>query len=851
MSLADLRKKSSTLFATDVLNKVKTKKQAKTAISSSNSLLDKITKICKLVNEKLGKYKEQFEIVTDINVLKNYINEAIKNDELAIDTETTGLNPIDDKIVGLCLYTPSLKPVYVPINHISLISKVRLTNQLTNEQVAECLKVLIGTSTKLIYFNAKFDIRVIKNQLGIDLSVYWDSAIAARVLKENELENSLKYLWTKYCCKEDESEYFTFEKFFKGYTFDLIPIDTAVLYAAKDPLMTYELYKFQEPYLTQENEVCKKCGFEKLASLYRNIELPIIKAVAEIEDNGITINKEYAKELSVKYRAILEQKLEDFNKVLQNYKDQIIQYKSTHKSCIENPINLNSPKQLGELFYDILKVESISKKEPRGTGEDILKKLNHPLCEPISAYREVNKLLTTYIEKLPEVVSPTTQKVHCNFKQIGTDTGRFASSDPNLQNIPAHNKDIRLMFEASKEEFLKSKDKVLEGLMYDYFPFIGKYSQDLVIGDEIVKDVFINNITKDEFEIKLVLNNDCKVKITRINILIGSDYSQQEPKITAELSGDEEFIRQCAEGKDAYGIIASITYGLPYEECLEFFPDGSYNKEGDGRRAAAKKVLLAICYGKTNKTLAEDLGVPEEKAQEITDSILRSIPSLKRFMQESQDNARKYGYVETMYGRRRYLPNMQLEPYEIKAKGAKSFDPFFDSEELGVVNDIERLKQKYITELTNAKWYKQKRQIKEQAEKDGFQIVENTKLIEDAKRKCVNSRVQGSAADQTKIALQNIYVNETMKKIKWKTLLLIHDEIIGECPLIYAKTGGETLVKCMLDAAKDIRAGAKCDETYQFRWYDDKQGKEIKIDNMSQSEIFELVEQKMKEVKGQ
>ena len=461
MSLADLRKKSSTLFTTDVLNKVKTKKQAKTAISSSNSLLDKITKICKLVNEKLGKYKEQFEIVTDINILNNYINEAIKNDELAIDTETTGLNPIDDKIVGLCLYTPSLKPAYVPINHISLISKVRLTNQLTNEQVAECLKVLTKTSTKLIYFNAKFDIRVIKNQLGIDLSVYWDSAIAARVLKENELENSLKYLWTKYCCKEDESEYFTFEKFFKGYTFDLIPIDTAVLYAAKDPLMTYELYKFQEPYLTQENELCKKCGFEKLASLYRNIELPIIKAVAEIEDNGITINKEYAKELSVKYRAILEQKLEDFNKALQNYKDQIIQYKSTHKSCIENPINLNSPKQLGELFYDILKVESISKKEPRGTGEDILKKLNHPLCEPILAYREVNKLLTTYIEKLPEVVSPTTQKVHCNFKQIGADTGRFASSDPNLQNIPSHNGDIRLMFEASKWEYLKSKYKVL------------------------------------------------------------------------------------------------------------------------------------------------------------------------------------------------------------------------------------------------------------------------------------------------------------------------------------------------------------------------------------------------------
>jgi DNA polymerase I-like protein with 3'-5' exonuclease and polymerase domains len=151
------------------------------------------------------------------------------------------------------------------------------------------------------------------------------------------------------------------------------------------------------------------------------------------------------------------------------------------------------------------------------------------------------------------------------------------------------------------------------------------------------------------------------------------------------------------------------------------------------------------------------------------------------------------------------------------------------------------LKQNYLNEISKAKWYKDKKAIKERAEKDGLHIHDNTRFIDEAKRQCVNSRIQGSAADQTKIAIHNLYINKRLKELGWRTLLLVHDEIIGECPLIFAKECGELLCQCMIDAAKDLRTGAKCDATYVFRWYDDQFKEDIPVETMSQEEIEQLV----------
>ena len=219
---------------------------------------------------------------------------------------------------------------------------------------------------------------------------------------------------------------------------------------------------------------------------------------------------------------------------------------------------------------------------------------------------------------------------------------------------------------------------------------------------------------------------------------------QQEPKLTADMSNDEQFIKDCASGKDAYGTIASIAFNKPYEECLEFYLDengnktNKVNKEGKERRSISKIILLGICYGKSMKSIAEDLNVSEEKATEIYNAVLTNIPGLKNFMIESQEMAKTFGWVETKWGRRRHIPEMQLPQYDVIIKGNKNFDPFFDSKELGVIDDTDRLKQKYIDDLLNAKYYKQKQQIKEKAEKDGFKIIDNTRTISDAERQCVN-----------------------------------------------------------------------------------------------------------------
>lgn len=319
-------------------------------------------------------------------------------------------------------------------------------------------------------------------------------------------------------------------------------------------------------------------------------------------------------------------------------------------------------------------------------------------------------------------------------------------------------------------------------------------------------------------------------------------FAQQEPKITADLSNDEQFIKDCASGKDAYATIASIAFNKPYEDCLEFYLDENgqkthkVNKEGKQRRSQAKIILLGICYGKTMKSIAEDLNVSEEKATEIYNAVLRNIPGLKRFMDESQEMARQLGYVEDKWGRRRYIPDMQLPPFEVTSVGTKNFDPFFDSEELGVVDDCERLRRKYLQEISQAKYKQQKEKIKLNAEKDGFKIKENTRKIEDAIRQCVNARVQGSAASQSKVAMRLIGTNPELKKLKFKMELLVHDEIIGEAPFVNVQEVEPIFQQCMLDSAKDLRTGAQCDCSCVQRWY----GDEIEIEDLTMETLQKL-----------
>lgn len=432
----------------------KSKTNKSTTTVKRSGIISMLADARKIVDDKLGKYKNEYFVIRDLNTLIAYLRESSNNGVIAIDTETTGLNPISDKLVGLCLYTPTSKACYIPINHVSYITGERVDNQLTEQDIKTAFESL-AKDTKVIMFNAQFDIRVLRNQCNVYLTCYWDCYIAMRCLNENEKDNSLKKLHQKFVLKNAEDE-FRFDELFHGITFDKVPIDTAYVYAAHDAIITYELFKFQEPFLSLEQD---REDLRKVAWVFRNIEMPIVDVVCNMEDTGVCLDAEYTKELSKKYNSLLEQKLQVVNNEIKNYDELIKQYLSTHKDAkIDLNVNIASTTQLAILLYDILKIPVVDETKPRGTGKEILSKMEHPLAKLILEYRTLSKLVSTYIDKLPNEVNPKTGRIHCEFNQYGADTGRFSSSDPNLQNIPSHNKDIRKMFKATDGYVMMSSD---------------------------------------------------------------------------------------------------------------------------------------------------------------------------------------------------------------------------------------------------------------------------------------------------------------------------------------------------------------------------------------------------------
>ena len=558
----------------------------------------------------------------------------------------------------------------------------------------------------------------------------------------------------KYCDSKD-TESLTFDKLFNGIRFDYVPIKVAYLYAAGDAIKTFELYEYQKTVLNRR----------RLAGPYNvfmNIEMPLVEVVADMEDRGVCLDFEICDKLLEKYTNIRKERLEQANKAISMYQEQIDEYKMKNpNNKLSDPISLSSPTQLAILFYDILKLESPDKKSPRGTGEEILKHFakgkEKNLCEAILGMRNVDKLLNTYIEKMPNIALKD-GRIHASFNQYGAKTGRFSSSDPNLQNIPSHNKEIRQMFKA-----------------------------------------------QDGY------------------ILLGADYSQQEPMVTSYLSKDKKMQDAFIHGKDIYSTIASLAFNKSYEDCLEFRPDGTTNVLGKERRTQAKSIVLGVLYGRQIPSIAEQLGVSTKQAQVIYDKVLSAFTGLANFIDESQDMARKYGYVTTAWGRRRHLTDMQLEPYEFKYSGNRvSFDPLNFNEDSS--NEVpERIKKEYIERLNKCKFYNDRLKIENELRSQGITVSYYTNKISQAERQCVNARVQGSAADMAKLAMISINNDEKMKELGFHLLIQVHDEVIGECPEENAKECAERLSYLMRTAPSHlIKLPFKCDVDFTYNWYGEK-----------------------------
>ena len=746
----------------NIVKKSTTSKKSATSIKGSGGLADRINTARVLVDKHLGHLKDEYIVIRDEVLLHDYISACLKHNVISIDTETTGLDPLQDELVGICIYTTGEKGAYIPVNHKSYITMAKAENQLSKDILHREFQRVVDSKIDIIMFNACFDTRFLRS--GIDVSVHctWDCYLGARLLNENEGagNNGLKKLHQKYVL-DGQGSASKFSDLFDGISFDLVPINLGYIYAANDAKITYELYEFQKPFLTETDSECVNRGLTQVAWVFHNIEMPCVDVVADMEDTGVKFDFAKCEELQSKYTAILDEKYKAVYSIVDTYKDKIAEYTTRHiNNKLSNPINIDSPTQIAILLYDILNTPVVDTATPRGTGEAVLKKIDTDFTRALLDYRGIKKLMTTYIEKLPNCVNKKDGRIHCKFNQYGADTGRFSSNEPNLQNIPSHNHDIRQMFVSSN----------------DY-------------------------------------------------VLMSSDYSQQEPKCLAALcmeQGDSQMYDTFVQGKDLYSEIASKAFNKSYEECCEFDKDGNKNPaEYKVRRTQAKSILLGVLYGRGTTSVAEQLGCSVEEATKIKESVFRGFPAIKKFEQASIKMAQDYGYVTTVCGRKRRLPSMMLPDYEIVWKDGVSpnSDPLamLDDNFVADTEVPDNIQRKWINKIKSVP-FKDKHKIMELALNDGIKIIDHTR--EKDVTKVVNARIQGSAADLTKLAMIELHEDKRLQELGFRILIPVHDEVIAECPIVNAKECSTLLAQIMSNTAEQIlKMPIKCDVEISKRWY--------------------------------
>lgn len=320
--------------------------------------------------------------------------------------------------------------------------------------------------------------------------------------------------------------------------------------------------------------------------------------------------------------------------------------------------------------------------------------------------------------------------------------------------------------------------------------------------------------------------------------LVGSDFSAQEPRLTAFMSGDESMQRAYAEGKDLYCVIAASVFNNRYEDNLEFYPEGTeieldgkkiicghkthLHKAGKERRSIAKMILLAITYGMAAGTLAQRINKTRQEAQEILDNFFNSFPKVKDLIEDSKVFLRNNGYVEDWAGRRRHLTDFFLEPYEAAYKDeSKLFNETFNPI-LGLENRpaIDSELQSWVNRAKLVRGNKEYEALAAEALTKGIILTANTGRIAQAERQCLNARIQGGAASLTKLAMVNITKSQELKDLLADLIITVHDEVLMECPALYADQVAEILPKIMIDTAKPfISVAMKCDPAIESRWY--------------------------------
>lgn len=404
-------------------------KKSKSNIST-NSITGELTDI----SNKVCDYFQDSPaiLITDINELHDYVSEAIKSGYAGIDTETTGLDRINDTIVGASLYYPGGVECYIPMKHMVPIFDEPYKNQLTYQQVQVEFQRFADEGIKLIFANADFDLSMIYKDLHVDLNdvCYYDVILAWRCLKENERDNTLKGLYNKYVLK-GKGDPMKFRDFFTPQLFPYCKPEVAKLYAANDAKITYELFKWQLPYVTKDHPKCKKAHLEAIADLVWNLELPLIKVCQNMHRTGIYVDKDITEVLSRRYSETRQQEMTK----LCNMVDEILVSSKFHRPTFGQKIpftsgkefNPNSPVHVKYLLYTIMNIPKGERGE--STDKTVLNDLNLPITNQILKVRSLDVLINTFVDKLPKATT-SDSRIHAQFKQIGADTGRMSSAEP-------------------------------------------------------------------------------------------------------------------------------------------------------------------------------------------------------------------------------------------------------------------------------------------------------------------------------------------------------------------------------------------------------------------------------------
>lgn len=598
--------------------------------------------------ETLKSVPHEYKLIENEEDLQKLYDYFRTKDFLVLDTETTSTNAINAELVGLSFSVKEHEAFYVPVP----------ADRAEAQKIVDFFKPLYEDEQILkVGQNLKYDLQVLCNY-GVELKgKMWDTMIA-HYLIQPELRHNMDYMAEVYLHYQTVhiDELIGPRGKNQRSMRDLSPTQVYE-YACEDADITLQLKNKLEPELKKHD--CE--------NLFYNIEMPLMPVLAEMEMNGVRIDTNSLSETSTQ----LTQRMLDIEKHI---------YELAGES-----FNIASPKQVGDILFDKLKIIDKAKKTKKGqyvTSEEVLQQLRHKheIVGLILDHRGLKKLLGTYIDALPKLINPRTGHIHTSFNQTITATGRLSSSDPNLQNIPVRGED----------------------------------------GKEIRK--------------AFIPEPGC--------LFFSADYSQIELRVMAHLSGDKHMIEVFREGKDLHAATAANIYKKPIDEVTR------------DERTKSKRANFGIIYGITIFGLAERLDIPRDEAKMLINGYFDTFPEVHNYMEQSKEVARQQGYVTTLFGRRRYLPDINSANSTVR----------------------------------------------------GF-----------AERNAINAPIQGTAADIIKVAMINIHRRFKAEHIQSKMILQVHDEL-NFSVLPEEKEKVERIVLQEMESAFQMKVPLVADSAFGNNW---------------------------------